>query len=421
MKRCITLLFLLLLLGSSFPTIAQNLDAAAWREDLQFLWDKIQHHPDPFRTTAQATFEQMVSDLDTNIPTMTDEQIIVEMLKIVAALRDGHSSMWFQQDDYPFQYYPLHFYPFSDGVYVIEASPEYADLVGARLIQINGIETADVTEKLIPLEPRDNDSSGLVTLPMMLSLSDVLMGVGVIDDPAQPDYVLERADGEQITLNPPLISLSEYHDIIPVHWRLPQQDAPLSLSRVDEPFWWTTLDDDQVIYVQYNQVITRSDDLTISKLRQALETELADKPITRFILDIRYNGGGDINTAAPLRSFFSNQPIFQRPGGLIVLIGRNTFSAATVFSLWLEKDVNPVFIGEPTGGQPHMFENAREFDLPNSRLHFQIATQARRDVDASDTRQTIAPKVGMVLSSADYFAGNDPVLDAALNFDAEAS
>jgi hypothetical protein len=422
MKRFVTILSLLLLLGSSPSTTAQDMNATAWKEDLQFLWDKIQYvHPDPFRSIPQATFEQMVSDLDTKIPVLTDEQIIVGMLSIVAALRDGHSSIWFQQADYPFQYYPLHFYPFSDGVYLVEAASAYADWVGARLVQIGDSDTAEVTAQLAQLAPRDNESSGLVTIPMMLNLVDVLMGVGIIHDPMQPGYVLERSDGERITLNPTPIAYVEYSADIPVQWRLPQRESPLSLSRVDDAFWWTTLDDDQVIYVQYNQMTTRSSDLTISSLSQVLQTELSGHTVRRLILDMRYNSGGDINTGVPLRSFFADQPLFQQPGGLIILIGRNTFSAGTVFSLWLEQDANPIFIGEPTGGKPLMFENARQFTLPNSHLTFQISTRARHDVDASDIRQAIEPKVAIALSSLDYFAGSDPVLDAALNLKIEAN
>jgi C-terminal processing protease CtpA/Prc len=293
--------------------------------------------------------------------------------------------------------------------------------VGARLVRIGNHDTSEVTEQLASLAPRDNESSGLVTIPMMLNLADVLIGVGLIDDATQPGYVLERADGERITLNPTPVAYAEYSAVVPVQWRLPQRESPLSLSRVDEAFWWTTLDDDQVIYVQYNQMTSRSADLTISALRQALQTEMSGQPIRRLILDMRYNSGGDINTGAPFRSFFHDQPLFQQPGGLIVLIGRNTFSAGTVFSLWLEQDVNPVFIGEPTGGRPLMFENARQFTLPNSHLTFQISTRARHDVVASDTRQSIEPTAAIGLSSTDYFAGVDPVLDAALNLDMQAN
>ncbi|MEO8393776.1 MAG: hypothetical protein ABI700_12365, partial [Chloroflexota bacterium] len=260
MKR--VLLCLALLLLTLQPLAAQSADSTRdsnWREDVDFLWKNIQSiHPDPFRVTSQATFEQMVSDLDAQIPTLSDAQIAVRLFEIIAALRDGHSSLWFQQTVYPLRYYPLYFYPFSDGVYLIQAAPEYADWVGARLVQIGSSDMTQVVAQVDPLGPRDNDFSGLVTLPMRLSLADVLLGTGIITDEAQPAFVLERADGEQITLNPAPESFSAFSASIPLQWRLPKAALPLSLSRIDEGFWWTYLDGDQVIYVQYNQVTARS-------------------------------------------------------------------------------------------------------------------------------------------------------------------
>ncbi|MBI1256864.1 MAG: hypothetical protein GC204_05295 [Chloroflexi bacterium] len=420
MKRFLALCFFFLL--PLQPLTAQAADStrdADWREDAAFLWQQIQTiHPDPFRVTTQTAFEQMVSDLNAEIPTLSDAQIVVRLFEIIAALRDGHSWLGFQQTDYPMRYYPLYFYPFSDGLYLVQAAPDDADWVGARLIRIGTTDIMQVRQMLEPLAPRDNDFSGLVTLPMRLSNVDMLLGTGIITDADHAGYVLERTDGEQITLNPTPELFAQFSQPIPLQWRLPQAEKPLALSRVDEAFWWTYLDGDQVIYVQYNQVVSRSTSApqTLSALRTELESALASGTIRRVILDLRYNAGGDINTARPLRSFFSGSDFFSVPGNLIVLTGRNTFSAGVVFSLWLEHEAAPIFMGESTGGRPPMFENAREITLPHSKLHGQIATQARHDYPGDDTRATIAPQVSVLLSSADYFNQLDPVLVAALAY-----
>ena len=66
-------------------------------------------------------------------------------------------------------------------------------------------------------------------------MADVLLGTGIIGDADQPAYLLERPDGEQITLNPAPVSQSVYNEAdAGAPWRLPQQDVPLSLSRLDE-------------------------------------------------------------------------------------------------------------------------------------------------------------------------------------------
>ena len=425
MKRFLVFLCLSLVISMVVfqPVVARGRDLdrdARWHEDVGFLWQQIQAiHPDPFRVTSQQSFAQRVSDLDAQIPNLSDEQVVVRLFALVASLRDGHSSIWFTENTYPFHYYPLMFYPFSDGLYLILAAPEYADLVGAKLLKIGMTDIAQVIETLHPLEPRDNDSSGLVTLPMLLSMSDALLGTGLISTADQPAYLLELPDGTQTTLNPAPVGQADYHAAVPISWRLPISDSLLSLSKADQAFWWKSLDD-QTLYIQYNQVVSRDaqSGKTLAAFAHDLGDALTTTPVKRVILDLRYNGGGDINTARPLRSFFSGNDWFKTPGNLIVLTGRNTFSAATVFSLWLEHDMNPVFMGEPTGGRPLMFENAREITLPNSHLHGQIATRARHDFPGSDTRQTIEPQVPVMLSSADYFNDVDPVLAVALAYTA---
>lgn len=422
MKRLAVLFSLLALLLGASALVAQNAaptSADAWRADLQFLWQNIRNvHPDPFRSTPQADFERMVSDLDTAIPELTDEQIVVRLFGIVAALKDGHSYFWFTGNDYPFRYYPLLFYPFSDGVYLIGAAPAQADLVGSKLVQIGDTSIDAVLERLLALAPHDNDSSRLVTIPMLLSMTDALLGTGITADADQPAYHLERPDGEPVTINPAPVDFAAYRAAIPVAWRLPARAEPLALSRLDESFWWTYLEADRTFYVQYNAVVRRDEatGTTLGALVDALDEAVTTLPLRRVILDMRYNGGGDINTALPLRDEITRTPFFRQPGSLIVLTGRNTFSAAVVFSLWLEQSVDPVFIGEPTGGKPLMFENARRMTLPNSRLTVQIATRARRDVDVSDPRQAVEPDVRVDPSAAAYFAAADPVLAAALAY-----
>ncbi len=419
MKRFLVVFLLLLVFVQPLTAAARQSDRdTRWREDVQYLWQNIQAiHPEPFRTTPQATFEQLVSDLDAQIPVLTDQQIVVHLFEIVAALEDGHTYFWFSENEYPFRYAPLMFYPFSDGIYLVQASANYADLVGARLVSIGGMDIDQVIERLLQLTPHDNHWSSLVTIPLLLSMTDILLGTGLIDQAEQSAYVLECADGQQIILNPTPVGLEAYRAAVPVPVRLPARSDLLSLSKIDLAYWWTTLDEDQTLYVQYNAVVSRDTESgeSLAAFKQELDDALATLPVQRVIFDMRYNDGGDINTVTPLRRFFSDHDLFESSGSLIVLIGRNTFSAAVLFSIWLENSVQPVFMGEPTGGKPRMFENARQLMLPNSHLSLQIATRARRDT-VTDTRQTISPQVPIGLSSAEYFSDIDPVLAAARTY-----
>ena len=88
MKRLAIVIILLgLLLGVAALT-AQDSSAdrdAAWRDDLAFLWERIQRQPDLFRATSQAEFEQMVSELDATIPELKER--IAKTIEFIKGLK----------------------------------------------------------------------------------------------------------------------------------------------------------------------------------------------------------------------------------------------------------------------------------------------------------------------------------------------
>ena len=104
---------------------------------------------------------------------------------------------------------------------------------------------------------------------------------------------------------------------------------------------------------------------------------LASRPKTRrVIVDLRNNGGGDINTYPYLLQTLKSRSINKR-GKLVVLIGRTTFSAAVHFAVDLKRGTHAIFIGEPTGGSPNHYSDTDPVTLPASgytinvpRIHF---------------------------------------------------
>jgi hypothetical protein len=305
-------------------------------------------------------------------------------------------------------------------MFLVDAPREYETAVGGRLVSVGETDADAAFERLKTLSSYDNASTVLFNAPLLLTVAELLLGARLIDDVMQPNFVLELPDGEQMTLNP-----------APEPWEqasgggtpvgLPQRDEPLYLSRREETFWMAGLDGDGALYIQHNAVQeTDSTGRSVSAFAREVEAWRTDHPGARVILDLRHNSGGDVAYARPLLNVFRQDDFFQQAGSLIVLIGRNTFSAAVILCVWLEQAVNPVFIGEPTGGQPHSFENALTVTLPNSQLQILIARRRRADVEEGDERPAIEPHLAVSLSSADFFEGRDPVLDAALAYQATA-
>ncbi len=121
-------------------------------------------------------------------------------------------------------------------------------------------------------------------------------------------------------------------------------------------------------------------------LEQAAEqliAHLRDTAPARLILDLRDNGGGDYTLARhnliyPIWSL----PSIIRPGGLYVLIGRRTYSAAMVTATDFRRETEAILVGEPTGARPVGYQELGSFDLPRSGLRAHCAIRRYRFSDA---------------------------------------
>ena len=110
-------------------------------------------------------------------------------------------------------------------------------------------------------------------------------------------------------------------------------------------------------------------------------------------------------------------PAIDQPGRLTLLIGRLTFSAAANFATEIEQTTGATFVGEAMGGSPNLYGDVRPSRLPFGPLgpiDVYVATRYWVKSTADDPRITIEPDVAVPLSSTDYLAGRDPVLEAAI-------
>jgi len=132
----------------------------------------------------------------------------------------------------------------------------------------------------------------------------------------------------------------------------------------------------------------------------------------RLILDLRHNSGGNSFVLARFVPDLAAHPRLAAPGSLRVLIGPATYSAGMTNAYELRTGARARLYGEPTGGKPDSWGELRIFTLPRSGLEVTYSTQ--RSLVIGTDASAIEPDVLVPLTSADWFAGRDPVLARAL-------
>jgi hypothetical protein len=370
---------------------------ATWEDDLATIDRSVRtFHVSPFTIHPESEWVGRLKDVSASIDAAAPNQQITMVASLVGLL-DTHSS--FVEIPGGWHFYGLLPYRFANGWFVIRA--EDHSLVGDRLVSIGGVPIDGVVERLTPLVPHDNADGLLEGLLLELNSVEYLNGAGIVADPAHPAFRLQQPDGVAVSVDPPSIDEQDY-DLVNPGWLT--GPAPEAVARRGERIW-TRLDKaHHVFLISVNDYGDMTD--AAKAMKAALDAHEAD----RVVFDMRYLPGGNGDIA--ILDTLNEDPRVNRPGGLVVLIGRENVSAATSVVEFLDTKTKAVLVGEPTPARADNFRcDCHDIHLRNSGFTISVPTSWDR---LGDDRPEIAPDVPMALSSSDFFAGRDPVLEAAL-------
>ena len=391
-----------------------------WNEDLDFFMAQLRKiHPNTFYRVSEQEYLQRINDLKTQIPTLTEEQIIVELTRIVAFI-DGHSAVNTLGEPVNFHHYPLRVFLFSDGLFIVGAQKPYEGTVGGKIIQIGNATITEAMEAVSPLIPHDNPMTIQLGLSSWLMRPEVLMALGIIESMENPQIMVKLADGSQKIINPSPITWEAYREWArgdafgngPV-FGLPQRPKPLYLSRAfSDDYWFTYLEESGTLYIQYNRVQSGINSM-VNEIREFLDQQ----EVERVVLDLRLNPGGNNTTYRGFLTLLATDERINRPGHFFTIISRQTFSAATNFATELENLTYTIFVGEPTGGSPNLYGDVVPIILPNSKIQIFISARYWENSTPEDERIWIEPDLPSSLSSDDFFNSVDSAMESILTYD----
>ncbi len=386
-----------------------------WLRGIDLLAAELQRlHPDLFHSVSRQEFDLAVAALKRDAPGRSAVQNFLAIKRLVAlpAMReDGHMTVPMFQGT-GFRLFPLRLYEFSEGVFVIDANDPHRDAIGKQVVQIGGVDIAEVNRRLDPFIARDNPTTVVFKRTLHYVVPEFLQALGVLADAQVGDYLLRDANGDFTDLVVAPIEAETYRTTLQNTIGLPGAPAPMWLSDPEENFWLRVIDTD-TLYVRYRLVQGQTNSgLTLRQFAERIAAEVAGGAIDKVIVDVRHNGGGNNATFGPLVDVLASAAI-DRPGALYVLIDRLTFSAAANFVTVMEQRTGAVFAGETTGGSRNNYGDTIPVTLPNSGFGVSIPS-IYWEFSPGDARLGIEPTLPVALSAQAYFAAADPVLEAVL-------
>src|SRR5688572_4387482 len=399
--------------GLGVDKAVDKAEAEKWREDLSHMAREMEaRHKNLFHTMSREQFEGAVRRLHERIPALARHQIIVELARIVAMVGDGHTNVAPTRDPkIGFRTLPVKLYLFKDGLVVRAAERGHAELVGARVLSVGDATADEAVARAREIIGRDNEMDVRFFAPLLLVMPEVLHALGLSDSAEGARFTFEKGGRRQtLTLKPsgPAELLAPDTDLswLPKEGWVDLRDAagaaPLWLKDPRNKFWFEHLPESKAVYVQINEVGNKQGE-SLADFSKRLLGFVEANPVERLIIDLRLNRGGNGTLLRPLEIGLIKSKL-DRPGGLFVLMGRSTWSAAQFLLNHLETYTNAVFVGEPSGSKGNAYGDSRRITLPNSGVTVRVSVYYWQDWAPWDTRLWTAPNLTVELSSDDYRA-----------------
>ena len=379
-----------------------------WQADLDELGRVIsERHKNPFFKIARDDWFKAIADVRRRLPELTDGQIAAEFMKLVALIGDGHTVVRPN-----LRKYPINLMGFKDGFHVVLATEDQRDLLKARIVAIGGIPIEEAARRVGAVGAADNESGARSQAAHWLTVPEALVGVGLVDDMEKASFTVIDARGKERFVKLAPMSGKEKRVLA---FDKPDAEMPVWRRSARSRYGFEYLPDRKALYCWYDACADLKQKLVSEWCAEVLEAIDKNAP-QRIVLDLRRNGGGNSILINPLFTGLRKRPDFTTRGRLFALVDRPTYSSALMNAVDLRKGFKAVLIGLPPGGALNGYGEVRTINLPNSKWTVQYSTKYFKL--GADGETMLKPDVEVEPTAAEFFSDADPVLEAALRWEA---
>ncbi|MBW6410740.1 peptidase S41 [Clostridium weizhouense] len=405
---CFVLVFLLLFITGCETQYLGGDRNTKWEKDLNYLQKALpKKHVNLFFRISEEEFNKEINDLKESINTLNDDEIVDGIYKIVASVGEGHTKAYkgFLKK------YPLQFYYFDDGIYLINTMDKYKEALNCKLTKINGMDIQSIKNILLPLVSNENEATIKKCIPTYLNVPDVLHGVKIIDNIDSTKFTFENADGKVFDLQIDALETDKNNEEFIVSDEK-DDSYPLYMQKRSLNYWYKYLEDEKTLYFKYNQCLPDEEAGDITNFTNEVLNFIDNNPVEKFVIDMRNNSGGTSGYLDPIIDGIKRRNR-NNEKKLFVIVGRETFSAPIVDACKLREETNATFVGSPTSGKPNHYGEAKGFELPNSKISIRYST--KKFEISKDEGDALIPDHIIEISMNDYLNKKDPVLDYIFN------
>ena len=334
-------------------------------QDLRTFEAKVIDADRAFTPAGRKEARARLSVMEENVGAMTPLAIGVEVCRIAALADNGHTGC---QSPPNAPSVDLGFYPLNGGIYVFSAAGPETDLIGGRLLAVDGRPISELQKSVRTLAGgrlawRDLNSSYAYSRPAILHV------LGLAREDKAAVYRIRTPDGRIVERR-----LATAEASAQARGIMPPERTPWSWQDLGTRLRWRDAPDHGAIIVQLRSNIDQPGH-PIGAFLDEVERQRAALGRKTVILDLRSNGGGDLTLT---REFLMAWPGRVGPRGrFIVLIGPRSFSAALADAAYLKQagGSQVTLVGQAPGDGMMFFAEGRNEELKSLGLTVRPATE----------------------------------------------
>lgn len=403
-----------------------NLSTEDWQEDLRYLQTSVhKEYPFLFKKITAKDFDAEVDKLYHEIPSLEAHEVPVGLARIVSLFKYGHTQITYGTIANGTAL-PVNLYEFTDGIFIEGTLVDYKTVVGAKVVAIEGVPIKKALEMIRPVVPVENEQYFKAFGLRFVTVPAVLHAQGVTSKLSETITMTLEKEGrsfEHRFTSIPIADLSQaYNFTVPNEKWISARDqrtTPLHLKGLnDRVFYFEYLEDKKTVYARQSKVRNDKNE-SLKSFYARMFDFIETHDVERLVYDVRHNGGGNNFLNKPLIQGLIRSEKLSKKGQLFVIIGRRTFSACQNLVNEIENYTNAVFVGEPTSENVNFYGDARPVTLPNSKINAYLSFAWWQDKAPWRNADWLHPEVSVAMSFEDYRTNQDPILEAALNYDSK--
>ena len=420
------ILFISLLLIASTFLAQEKLTPKQWQEDLRYLQKTIhKDYSHLFVKTTKQDFDNQVETLYNNIPNLKTHQIRVGLTRIVSQFKYGHTQIPYSTT-VKNGILPINLYQFDDDIYIEGVHKDQKKALGAKILKIGDTPINKALALIYPVVPVENEQYFKAYGLRFLLSPEVLHTQGVIPELSETVTLTLEKEGKVFTHNFKTIDIKDkprtFNFTLPTKEWLTARDTettPLYLKHFDDKlFYFEYLEELKTLYVRQSSVFDDANE-TLKQFYKRLFKFIDTHNVEKLVYDVRLNGGGNNYNNLPLIKGLMARPKINKKGNFYFIIGRETYSACQNLTNEITRYTEAILVGEPTSENINFYGDARPVELPNSKITAYLSYLWWQDMPALENADWTTPSIPVSMSFEQYINNEDPVLEAALNFNAE--